>query len=52
VDSGLRGLDFVGLIESVCEALEKKVDLIDVCYTNAKSLIKHEVSATGVRIYG
>jgi len=52
VDSGLRGLDFVGLIENVCEALNKKVDLIDVRYINADSPIEHEVATTGVRIYG
>ena len=52
VDSGLRGLDFVGLIEYVREALQKNVDLIDVHYLDSNSPINQEVAATGVRIYG
>jgi len=52
VDSGLRGLDFVGLIERVREALNKNVDLIDAHYINAGSPIENEVATTGVWIYG
>ena len=51
VDSGLRGLDFVGLIENVREVLGKNVDLIDVHYVNADSPIEREIMKTGVRIY-
>jgi len=52
VDSGLRGLDFVGLIENVREALQKNVDVIDVHYVNKGSLVEDEIMATGVNIYG
>jgi len=52
VDSGLRGLDFVGLIEYVREALEKNVDLIDIHYVDKDSSIDNEVNNTGILIYG
>ena len=52
VDSGLRGLDFVGLVEYAREALQKNVDLIDTHYIDIDSPIKYAVDATGVRIYG
>jgi predicted nucleotidyltransferase len=52
VDSGLRGLDFVGLIEYVREALQKEVDLIEVHYLKKNSRIEQEVSKNGVYIYG
>ena len=52
VDSGLRGLDFVGLIEYVREALQKNVDLIDIHYVDRNSPIEKEVNDTGVSIYG
>jgi predicted nucleotidyltransferase len=52
VDSGLRGLDFVGLIENVREALQKNVDLIDVYYVQKHSKIEHNVNMSGVLIYG
>jgi predicted nucleotidyltransferase len=51
VDSGLRGLDFVGLIEYVREALEKNVDLIDIHYVDGGSPIEKEVKSTGISIY-
>jgi len=52
VDSGLRGLDFVGLIEFVREALQKNVDMFDVCYVKKGSRVDKEVAETGVSIYG
>ena len=52
VDSGLRGLDFVGLIEYVREALQKDVDLIDVNHVEFNSPISKKVADTGVVIYG
>jgi len=52
VDSGLRGLDFVGLIEYVREALEKDIDLIDVTHIISDSRISKEIATTGVLIYG
>jgi len=52
VDSGLRGLDFVGLIEFVREALQKNVDMVDVCYVKKGSKVDREIAETGVPIYG
>ena len=52
VDSGLRGLDFVGLIEYVREALDKNVDLIDIHYVDRNSPIEKVVNSTGISIYG
>ena len=52
VDSGLRGLDFIGLIEYVRKALEKNVDLMDIHYIDQGSPIDKEVTDTGILIYG
>jgi predicted nucleotidyltransferase len=51
VDSGLRGLDFVGLLGAVQEALRKNVDMIDVQHIEKASPIEHEIEKTGVIIY-
>ncbi len=51
VDSGLRGLRFVGLIEAVHETLSLPVDLLDVTHIEAGSPIAREIAATGVKIY-
>lgn len=52
VDSGLRGLSFFGLLESVCSAVDVPVDLIDVSQVDQGSLVDQEISRTGVTIYG
>ncbi|MCL2220415.1 MAG: nucleotidyltransferase domain-containing protein [Chitinispirillia bacterium] len=52
VDSGLKGLDFVGLIEYIREALEKNVDVIDVRYVKKDSKVYNEARSKGVPIYG
>jgi predicted nucleotidyltransferase len=52
VNSGLRGLDFVELIEYVREALQKEVDVIDTHYLDKNSPIEHEANSAGVVIYG
>jgi predicted nucleotidyltransferase len=52
VDSGLRGLAFFGLLESVSTALEAPVDLIDISQIDKGSLVDHEIAQSGVRIYG
>jgi len=52
VDSGLRGLDFVGLTEYIREALDKYVDVIDVRYVKRGSRIDCEARESGVLIYG
>ncbi|MBR1567028.1 MAG: nucleotidyltransferase domain-containing protein [Oscillospiraceae bacterium] len=52
VDSGLRGLQFFGLLESVNAALQIPVDLIDVTQIEPGSEIQQEISRTGVPLYG
>ena len=52
VDSGLKGLAFFGLLESVATALDAPVDMIDVTQVEQDSLIDREILRTGVRIYG
>lgn len=52
VDSGLRGLAFFGLLESVSSALTIPVDLIDVTQIEKGSDIESEIQTTGVQIYG
>ena len=51
VDSGLRGMAFFGLMDSVASALCIPVDLIDVSQLHANSPIEREIRRTGVRIY-
>jgi predicted nucleotidyltransferase len=51
VDSGLRGLKFVGLIGTITEAIDKKVDLIDVTHVESGSPIEKEIESTGILIY-
>ena len=52
VDSGLKGLSFVGLIESVRMALgEKEIDMFDITHIEKGSLIEREIEQTGVEIY-
>ena len=51
VDSGLRGLAFFGLLESVATALDMPVDLIDVSQIERGSRIDREVAQSGVKIF-
>ena len=51
VDSGLRGLAFFGLLESVATALDTPVDLIDVSQIERGSRIDMEVAQCGVKIF-
>jgi hypothetical protein len=52
VDSGLKGLRFVGLIEAVKTALGGiDVDMIDVEHIKKDSPIATEIIQTGVKIY-
>ena len=52
VDSGLRGLQFFGLLESVNSVLRIPVDLIDVSQIEPGSEIDLEIRKTGVPLYG
>ena len=52
VESNLRGLDFVGLIEDIRQSLsDKEVDVIDVSQILPDSKIAKEIERTGVSIY-
>lgn len=51
VDSGLRGLAFFGLLESIRTALNASVDLIDVAQIEKGSQIEREIQQTGILIY-
>lgn len=52
VDSGLYGLEFCGLLESLRMALDDRpVDVIDVCEIHRGSRIDREIAATGVKIF-
>lgn len=51
VDSGLRGLEFFGLMDDVCESLECDVDLIDTYDVIPNSRVDREIRDTGVVIY-
>ena len=51
VDSGLRGLRFVGLIEDLRLAAEKDVDVLDISHIEAGTEIDSEIKRTGVLIY-
>ncbi len=51
VDSKLKGLRFVGLLEDISEIMGKAVDLFDVTHVEAGSEIDKEIKKTGVIIY-
>lgn len=51
VDSGLKGLKFVGLIEEIRRAMQKDVDVLDVSHIEKNSRIDHEINTEGVVIY-
>ncbi len=52
VDSGLRGLAFYGLLESVSTALNVPVDLLDVTQIEHGSQVDREIHESGVPIFG
>ena len=52
VDSGLKGLEFVGLIEDIRDSLQgKEADVFDVRHVDPGSLIEKEIQRTGIEIY-
>ncbi len=51
VDSNLKGLRFVGLLEDVKKAVNMEVDLFDVSHIKSGSLVEREIEKTGVVIY-
>lgn len=51
VDSGLKGLKFVGFTERVQNNLGKPVDIIDKSHITPGTQILNEIESTGVQIY-
>ncbi len=51
LDSGLRGLKFVGLIQDIHATLDKEVDVFDVTHIIDNSRIYEEINKDGVTIY-
>ena len=51
VDSGLKGLKFVGLIEALRAALDKEMDVFDISHVEKGTEIEHEIAENGVKIY-
>lgn len=51
VDSGLRGLRFVGMMEDIRQALNKDVDVFDITHITPNSKIYSEINKDGVTIY-
>lgn len=51
VDSRLRGLRFMVLLDDIQSAIGKEVDLFDVSHIEPGSLIDREIRTTGVLLY-
>lgn len=51
LDSGLRGLRFIGLSEDIRQALDKEVDVFDITHIEPHSRIEREIQDTGVLLY-
>ncbi len=51
VDSQLKGLKFVGLLEELKNAAERDIDLINSTHIESGSAVDLEIQKTGVVIY-
>jgi len=51
VDSGLKGLHFVGFMEAIRTAVDKDVDVFDITHVEKGSKIDLEIEKTGVLMY-
>ena len=51
VDSGLKGLRFVGFLDDVRRTVGKQVDLFDVTHIQTGSSIDREIRETGITVY-
>ena len=52
VDSGLRGLKFVGFMDDIRKKLNgKDVDVFDINHVNQGSAVEAEINNTGIEIY-
>jgi predicted nucleotidyltransferase len=52
VDSGLRGLRFLGLADDISDTLGKDVDVFDITHLKPGSRMEAEIKNSGVKIYG
>ena len=51
VNSGLKGLRFVGFVESLRLALGRNVDVLDSTHIENNSKVQNEIAKTGVLLY-
>lgn len=51
VDSRLKGLRFIGLLEELRQVADRDIDLLDVSHIEKNSLVEKEIRETGVVIY-
>ena len=51
VDSHLRGMKFVGLMEAIRQVTERPVDVFDVTHIERGSPLDWEIHATGITIF-
>lgn len=51
VDSGLKGLRFVGFVEDLRSSLDKDMDVFDVTHLKKDTTIDTEIKKTGVVLY-
>lgn len=51
VDSNLKGLRFIGLLEDLQQAVDREIDLLDVAHIEENSPVEDEIKKTGVVIY-
>lgn len=51
VDSGLRGLRFVGLLDELQRSVNKPIDLFDVAHIVPDSRVDREIRRSGVSLY-
>ncbi len=51
VDSGLKGLRFMGFAEAIHQVVERPVDVFDITHIEKDSRIEREIQNTGVTIY-
>ena len=51
MDSGLKGLQFVGLCEDIRQIVDREIDLFDVTHIRKDSPVDNEIRRTGIVIY-
>ena len=51
IDSHLRGMKFVGLMEAIRQVTERPVDVFDVTHIERGSPLDWEIHATGITIF-